>query len=298
MADLETFLQSPAKAFLQRRLGIALGGDEDGAADAMSVDLRGLEEWQIGDRLLNAALREADFDATIAAEVARGALPPGPLGRAALERILHGVNALVRGSHGLRSGVALRVDVDVELTDVRVQGVVPAVYGDRVARIEYSKLGPRHRLVNWLHLLALTVHDPGTPWQALVAGRGDKADIAYAFVGKLEAEQARVELERLVALYLENLCSPLPIAQLSSACYAERRHRGMGVELAELAAKELWDKRFGGDRAQNENHQVWGDVDFEVFAAERDAGEEGSRFGSLSRRLWQPLLELEGMGSE
>ncbi|HET7689458.1 MAG TPA: exodeoxyribonuclease V subunit gamma [Nocardioidaceae bacterium] len=299
LTELTTFLASPAKAFLQHRLGLALGSDDEGAADAMTVDLRGLQEWQVGDRMLTAALRDADFDATVAAELARGSLPPGPLGRAALDRILAGVNALVRGSRGLRSGAPQRVDVDVDLGGgVRLQGAVPAVYGDRIARIEYSKLGPRHRLTSWLHLLALTVHDPTTPWQALVAGRGDRGEIAYAFVGKLEADVAHAELERIVQLYHDGLCAPLPIGLLSSACYAERRHRGTGVEPARLAARELWDKRFGGDRAQPENRMVWGDVEFDVLLAEPDDGDEGTRFGALARRLWQPLLEVEGMGSE
>lgn len=299
LTELVTFLQSPAKALLQHRLGLGLGSDDSSAVDAMSVDVRGLEEWQIGDRMLTAALREADFDATVAAELARGTLPPGPLGRAALDRILGGVNALVRGSRGLRSGAPQRVDVDVDLGGgLRVQGVVPAVYGDRVARIEYSKLGPRHRLTSWLHLLVLTAHDPGTPWQGLVAGRGERGEVAYAFIGKLEADAAREELDRIVQLYREGLCAPLPIGQLSSACYAERRHRGMGVEPAQLAAKELWNQRRGGDRTQAENRTVWGDVDFEVLLAEPDDGDEGTRFGALARRLWQPLLDVEGMGSE
>ena len=43
---------------------------------------------------------------------------------------------------------------------------------------------------------------------------------------------------------------------------------------------------------------VWGDVEFDVLLAEPDDGDEGTRFGALARRLWQPLLEVEGMGSE
>ncbi|HSV38993.1 MAG TPA: exodeoxyribonuclease V subunit gamma [Nocardioidaceae bacterium] len=303
LADLASFLQSPAQAFLRQRLELAMVTDEAGSDDALSVDVKGLDEWQVGDRLLTAALRDADFDATVAAEVARGALPPGPLGRAALERILEGVNGLVRGSRGLRGGTPTRVDIDVQLPGgTRVQGVVPAVYGERVARIEYSKLKPRHRLVNWLHLLGLSAHDPATPWQALVAGRGERNGIAYAYVGKVEADQAVAELGKLVELFQSGLCAPLPLVELASPVYAERRHRGAGVDAAELAAKELWDKRFSGDRAQAANRMVWGDVEFDTLLGERlqdDKGDdEPTRFGRLARSLWQPLLDVEGLGSE
>src|SRR4029077_9392148 len=74
--ELVRFVQHPARAFLRRRLGLggAAGGDD--AHDALSLELDALEQWGLGERLLEARLAGAEQDAAILAEIARGELPP------------------------------------------------------------------------------------------------------------------------------------------------------------------------------------------------------------------------------
>ena len=69
------------RAFLRQRLGIMLGDFDDEVGDALTVELDHLEQWGVGTRLLEGRLAGADMDACVAAEVARGLLPPGPARR-------------------------------------------------------------------------------------------------------------------------------------------------------------------------------------------------------------------------
>ena len=85
--DLVRFVQHPVKAFLRSRLGVSLGADEEEPDDAMPVQLDGLSKWAIGQRLVENLLAGHRRDDCIAAERARGGLPPGLLGDAVLDEV-------------------------------------------------------------------------------------------------------------------------------------------------------------------------------------------------------------------
>jgi exodeoxyribonuclease V gamma subunit len=85
--DLVRFAEHPVRAFLRQRLGIVLGDFTDEVADALTVELDHLEQWGVGTRLLEGRLAGSDMDACVAAEVARGLLPPGRLGEPVIERL-------------------------------------------------------------------------------------------------------------------------------------------------------------------------------------------------------------------
>ena len=63
-----------------RALDYTLPWEVDGVEDAMPVDINALEEWTVGDRMLNDMLREMNPDQARDAEWRRGSLPPGRLG--------------------------------------------------------------------------------------------------------------------------------------------------------------------------------------------------------------------------
>jgi exodeoxyribonuclease V gamma subunit len=61
--DLVRFAEHPARAFLRQRLGISLGDFSQDIADALPVELDGLERWGVGRRLLDGVLNGAALDA-------------------------------------------------------------------------------------------------------------------------------------------------------------------------------------------------------------------------------------------
>src|SRR3954452_10825613 len=86
--DLTRFVQHPMRAFLRERLGISLWARDDELEDALPVELDQLEQWGVGQRLLEARLAGTEARVAALAEIARGTLPPGTLGKPVIDEVL------------------------------------------------------------------------------------------------------------------------------------------------------------------------------------------------------------------
>ncbi len=298
--DLIYFLEQPAKAFLRQRLGVTVAYDEDELDDALRVELDSLEQWSVGDRLLKARLRGTTVDACRQAEWRRGKLPPGGLGQLQLDDILRKVEPLVAASAGLRSTEGTTADVVVDLDGRRVAGTVATIHGDVLLRVEYSRLGPKHRLRAFAQLVALTAAFPGTPWTAVTIGRGSRGGAASSTLGPIDPVEARRLLADLVDLRDRGLRAPLPMAVRTSESYANKRDRGTSVASAVNTAAFAWNTgKFPGEQDDEAHQLLWGPApSLEALRSEAPwtderASDETTRFGVLARRLWAPLLAAE-----
>ena len=77
----------PARAFLRQRLGVSVGDFSDESQDVLPVELDPLEQWAVGQRLLDALLAGTPIADAVEIEVARGTLPPGRLALPVLARV-------------------------------------------------------------------------------------------------------------------------------------------------------------------------------------------------------------------
>jgi exodeoxyribonuclease V gamma subunit len=306
LADLTRFLEHPVRGLLRQRLGLATPGEQEEGDDAIPVEVDPLALWAVGDRMLRAGLAGVGRDDAVRAERLRGELPPGALGDAVVAPVADEVEVLVDRTAGLRAGDARAVDVAVDLPDgVRLAGTVPGVHEDRVVRVEYSRLGARHRLRAWVQLLALVAARPDREWCAATVGRGRDAGrpVMSALTAPSQAE-ARQLLAALVLLRRRGLCEPLPLAPKTSCAYAELRGRGSPPAAAVTRAAGEWrrERRDGssfGDFADPEHLRVWGEVELRDLAASRPTRadeafeDEPHLFGQLARQVWSPLLAHE-----
>jgi exodeoxyribonuclease V gamma subunit len=302
---LVRFLEHPVRGFLRQRLGLTAVDEGEEADDAIPTDAKGLADWRVGDRLLQAGLGGAAKDDAVRAERLRGELPPGALGTAILAPIAGRVETLVTRTVGLRSGTPEAVDVTADLgAGLRLAGTVPGVHGDRLVRVEYSRLSAKHRIRSWVHLLALVCAEPGRDWCAATVGR-DGEDPVMSALTPPGPEEARELLAGLGRLHRAGLREPLPLAARTSCAYADLRHRGSPARAAEARAAQEWHKRLGdgrefGDFDDVEHLRVWGRTHLgDLLAAEPVRGEayddEPHRFGQLARQVFAPLLEHEVM---
>lgn len=310
LEDLAATLEHPVRAFVQGRLGVRLPRDEPQLEDRLPLELSALERWSVGDRLLAAGLDGAELDRTAAAERRRGHMPPGALGGATLAEVRTQVDPLLVAARRHIDGPAASLDVDVTLPDSRrLGGTVHGVHGDVVARAVYSRLGPKHRLRAWVHLLALSASQPHRRFTAVTVGRGAGAS-TQPRVARLRAPEPDVAirlLSSLVELYDEAMCEPVPLPLQTSWAYARQRVRGADeVEALAAARDELGcadDARRGrgGFECVDAYHVlVWGDDlaldDLLGPPSERDrqrAPQESTRFGALSVALWAALDQHE-----
>ena len=309
--DLVRFVQHPVRAFLRGRLGLSLGDYSTDVDDALPVDLDGLEEWDIGQRLLDARLDGCDLRAAYRAEIARGHLPPGLLGKPVIEKLQPTVEGLVEATEAEAGpGPGETVDVRVALDDGRtLTGTVAGVHGDAVIATTYSRLAPKHRLAAWVRLLAVTASAGAPEYRGVTIGRARQgAGIAVATVPPLMADVearrafARSRLAILVDLYDRALCEPLPIACKATAAYARVVRSGGD---ADAAAREAWEGSYNwpGEADEPEHALAFGrGLSFDELCREDPRDDERgpgwepgerTRFGRYAARLWTDLLDAE-----
>jgi exodeoxyribonuclease V gamma subunit len=329
LTDLVRFVEHPVRAFMRQRLGISLYSAADEIEDELSVELDGLQRWGVGQRLLEARLRGIDQRTAILAEIARGTLPPGVLGKPVIDDLSPIVNGIVDRARTVAPGVGAvagaggvagvgavagvggdPIDVRVALDDGRLlNGTVTGVSGDLLLTTTFSRVSAKHRIAAWVRLLALTASAPERPFAAATVGRGQgRGDVRTAWIEPLggDAEErlavARAELAVLMDLYDRGMREPLPMFCLTSAAYAEAARQGQDGYVA--AVKE-WETEWNFEKEDREaEHQMaLGGVltlseVLDIAPGDGEAGEgwldvEESRFGRLARRLWEGLLARE-----
>ena len=308
--QLERFVRHPVGAFLRRRLGVTFADFSHDPDDALPIDLDGLQEWQVGERLLAARLAGADPQACVAAERARGLLPPGALAAPILNRIGGYVEDIVGAAR--LDDPARSLDVNVTLADgTSIVGSVPDVRGDLIHRITYSRLAPSHRLVAWVRLLALTAARPERPLATITIGRArsehSRRRISTAAVEPLavgSADRATIALSQLaslVDLYRRAMREPLPLYDKTSAAWAEAVRLGRPPE--DAAARQWTSDQFAAEDADPAHVLVLGGV-APIGALLADGPrpdertplwdpDESTRLGHYARRLWDGLLAFE-----
>jgi exodeoxyribonuclease V gamma subunit len=312
------FAGHPTRAFLRQRLGISVGDYSDEVADALPVELDALERWGVGQRLLDGVLAGASIEACVAAEIARGMLPPGRLATPVIERVRPIVAHIAAAANTEldEGGQPASVDVKVALEDGRtLSGTVPGVYGDVLRTVTYSRVNARHRLAAYVRWLALTAAHPERPFAAATIGQArsgasDSATITIARIPPLADDAAeretlaREQLATLIDLYDRGMREPVPLACMASSAYATAVHDGAD---AEKAARNAWESgwSFPKEDADLEHQLVRGGIlGFDELTAEPprpdEQGEgwddtETTRFGRYARRLWDAVLQNEAV---
>jgi exodeoxyribonuclease V gamma subunit len=292
--DLVAFVEHPVKAYLAQRLRITLPGEDDEVADALATGLDPLAEWAVGERLLAAGLRCASADEARTVEWLRGTLPPGELGRRALQRVGGRVDALVGAARPLVAAEPRTVDVRLEVAGREVSGTLNGVRDGAVVGVGYSSLSAKHRARGWVLALALAATE-GSGRAVTVGRRGERARTSTitAPADPLGA------LAGVLDLYDRGMCEPLPVAAKTSWAYASGRLGGTTPEQALDAARKEWQRDAGGERDDRSHRHVWGEraglerlLDAVPVSGEEWAG-ESTRFGALACRLWAPVRSAE-----
>ena len=316
--SLERFVRHPVRAFLRERLGVSLWDRTREFEDAIPIDLGGLAEWDVADRMLRARLLGASWADCRAAEVARGALPPGALADDVLAKMEEAVEALVAAASVQGGPPPLAVEVAIDLPGTfGIGGTVAGVRGDVVHHVTYSRMQPSLRLAAWVRLLALSAAGPEHPYEAVTIGRAEKYSrrlVTVSHIGPLGPDAAtrkRVAEEHLGALanlFSLGMREPLPLYCKTSAAYAAARQAE--ADDADDVAKKAWEttQRERTNEDQDAEHLfVLGELSFkDLVSLSGPADEDGlarfapletSRFGLYARLLWGGLLEHETVRS-
>ena len=297
--DLLEFFKDPVKGFF-RELDYTLPWEVEAIDDAMPVEIDALQEWAVGDRLLNDLMRGVDLEVATSAEWRRGTLPPGRLGWRKARAISDCSADLARAALGPRgTHRAMGHDIDVDLGDRRVTGTVAPVYGDRTVSVTYSRLAAKQLLQSWISLVALGAQRPEREWEAYCVGRAGKDEIQVRMFRP--PGDATAVLRDIVAIFDAGRREPLPLPLKTSCAWAQKRHEGRDPN---WYANSKWTSPRGttyGEDAAPAHVELWGrEAPLTRLLADKprpgeEVDGEDSRFGALAARLWLPMFAAEGL---
>lgn len=292
LEELTRFFKDPVKGYF-RALDYTLPWEVEGVQDAMPVEIEGLAQWAVGDRMLSDMLAGMHPDDAANAEWRRGTLPPGRLGMRTACEIRDLSRALAEAAFAHRVGDPDAFDIDVDLRGRRLTGTVSGVYGSRTVSVVYSRLAPKHVLAAWIPLLALAAQYPDTQWSALCIGRGMGRNHIRQRLFLPPPDPVAV-LGDLVAIYDAGRREPLPLPLATSCAWAAARRE---KEDPVGAARGAWGSKFG-ESTDAAHIKVWGqnaplDTLLDVPRPGEEVTGEGTRLGALAVRLWAPLLSAE-----
>ena len=296
LAALVSFFKHPVKEFLRKRLEIVLVDEGEEVSDGLPVELDGLVQWGVGDRMLRDLMLGRTREQTLGKEWRRGVLPPGQLGWRLARKLVDEAAPLAEVAASVTQGRPVSaVDVDIDLGGGRrLRGTVTDLYVDRIVKVSFSRLGPKHLLDAWIPLLALCADKPGRPWTAGAIGRGGRG-VPVARTAFASVDGADTFLKDLVAIYDAGMREPIPLPLKTGEAWARS---AANPRNARFRAEKPWSKdRFGVENEDEAHVRVWGrDAPLSVLLDQKpqpgeDYPGQSTRLGALASRLWVPVLE-------
>jgi exodeoxyribonuclease V gamma subunit len=212
------FFQNPAKALLSVRLDLRFPGEETGVPDREPFALNFLEQWQVGQPLVEALLGGTDPQTLCPVMSASGLLPMGTPGRLVFSEILDKARKVADEALTCGAGEAVGdVDVDLDIGGRRLLGRLDGRHEKGALHVAYGSKSPKRFLSGWIkHLVA---HEAGVnPLQLWVVGRGSQNKSGVESWGPVP--EAGACLGVLLDLYGQGMLEPLPFMPKTSHAYA------------------------------------------------------------------------------
>ncbi|HEX7740385.1 MAG TPA: exodeoxyribonuclease V subunit gamma, partial [Marmoricola sp.] len=223
--DLIGFFKDPVRTFLRRRLQISLLDDEPPRSDTLPIEVDGLTEWQVGDKILADVVAGRDPNIALQRVWRGGMLPPGQLGWTTAQQIRDRAKPVAEMVAAVSGGFERAArDIDTPVADGssrRIVGTVTDLHDTRVVKWGYSKLGPKPLLEAWISLLALAADAPGRPWSAGAIGRAPGRGAGAARSVLTIPDDPRRTLADLVEIYDTGMREPLPLPVRTAHAWAE-----------------------------------------------------------------------------
>lgn len=186
LAMLLEVVANPARTYLQRRLDIAVPPEASVTDDGLALSVLPLATSSLGRELLGVRRRDGAADEWQAAARLNGALPPGELSTAALQRVRDEIDAIeleaanwgvpLIGGDEVLVDLRCRADIDGMACDVplrgKVRGIVDRAGGACIVDLRFARPKPSMRLAMALQIAVLQLQQPDTTWSGIVIPRG------------------------------------------------------------------------------------------------------------------------------
>lgn len=299
--DLVDALARPARLYLSRRLDVRLPSDDDPLDDLLPVSLGPLGSAALGREYLELLATASSTGDWVDAKMLDGTMPPGELGRQALDAVSADVTLLGAVTEGF--DVPLRGEaeqvLDLALAEgVRLVGTVTGLHEAEGAvtlvDVRYARWRPSHRLSALVRLAAVQLVRPELECSAVVVARAKDSSTKppvhseqLSLVGSTAAERlasARALLDLAHRMWEWSQYDAVPYFDRTSA------------ELVKAKPGDL-DKRLESDLLDSWTSLLFGGVtvddlrDAPALATDPDWLPQGARAVAVAGEVWRIVDE-------
>ncbi|HPI23330.1 MAG TPA: exodeoxyribonuclease V subunit gamma, partial [Spirochaetota bacterium] len=279
---LAGFFTNPARALLEKRLGVRYGPIAGELRDEEPFTLEGIDAWRVNRHVLEGVLRGDSLDAIVDGLAARGELPHGGIGRGMVDALARGASAFHRALLPfLPEGDPPPRPFSLTIGAYRIVGAVPVPGPRGLTTYRYARCRASDRLRAWIAHCIMLLLDPASSGVSHFISLREKKDEIARF--EMDAfDDAGGYLAGLMDLYDAGMRGPLPFFPRSSLVYAEEAARGKLSEPdARARARDAW---LGSEFAR-------GDADDEYVARLFSGADPiDARFAECARHVFMPML--------
>ncbi len=275
--ELTDFLLHPVRHFCRYRLGIDLSMEESLPDDEEPLRLVGLNLYQLSLDMSRSQFPESGERQMEELFRARGQLPPGEMGKAALFRLRAEVLELMRRLKKYDSRLLPLLEFEVPCGAYMLRGVFSDLRENGFVHVRPARLKGKDILRAWLRHLVLCLlaeDDDGLYTQSAVIGKDREITLSGV-------SQPAAILTGIIDLYRVNICRPLPLFSETSHAFAREKLVGK-TDRSLKKAEAQW---LGNSRIPGEMADPW--LEFRY----RQELPLGAEFQELALKIFKPIYE-------
>src|SRR5690554_1791891 len=277
--DLCSFFKNPSSFLLNRRCGISFNDSYEEIPQEEPFYLTGLDSYKISEYLTEKYAAGCSSPMSYEYLKQSGMLPHGSVGECSFEELSLKVKSFVENFKEYQEFEILPdIQINYEYCDIQVIGTLGHLWKNHRIVFRYANTKPSDLLDTWLnHLFLNTVKAPGYPVDSLLFTR----DNSLIFN---RIDECTETINKLLDLYLEGLCEPLPFFPVCSLKYAESILLNKKTEEEALVtAKRKW---YGDEyNLYAEGLDPYNELCF------READPFNEKFAKTALSVFQPLIE-------
>lgn len=290
LSSLVALLHNPVKFFLTHRLGL-VPEDEQPPRAGIPLDVRGLDRWTIGQRMLSLVESGHDTTDVMQAEWRRGTVAPGEIGRVVLESIGKEVSAIASHTAVLRDTDSVENQVRITVGQRTISGNL-TIWDQRMVTSTFSRTDGKAWISAWLQALLAGAAQLNITRSHVVGSPDWSAERDILFTERVievpKPERALSILSGLLKLHDESLDRPAPLPFEIALPYAQSRRRSR----TPISSQQVMGRyRRKWDRMVARNWEEFYPSFQDLLAVQPRTSSATSRFAELAEYVYLPMIE-------
>ncbi len=227
---LARFWSHPVRFFLQERIGLHLWENDTSIPEKESFTFNYLEQYSLGDNILQAKLRGVEPDTIFMQLKGSGHMPHNNFGKNLFENIQQNLLPMTEELKQLLVHPVTPMEIAITIENFTINGWMDNLYSNGRITYRNAKLKVKDLLQLWIHHLALCLDQTKKCHHVSMHVATD------CTVFLLPVQDPQAELQKLLQLYLAGLSQPLHFYPETSLAWFKAEN-----EKKSQAAEKSWN---------------------------------------------------------